>query len=149
MSSNNENEKKKIKVAWYENNMPFLEPILYYLEKEKVFEVKIFGDPDSAMEKIIKYKPDLVIFDYRMPNKNGVEMYAGIKEEIEKLPEENRFDFVPVFFSIWARDDSTRSNIRGAGVDREAIFEKSIEPDSFPGALLNYYEYYRRKKDKK
>lgn len=140
MTSNNENEKRKIKVAWYENNMPFVKPILYYLEKEKVFEVKVFGDPDSAEKKITKYQPELVIFDYRMPNINGVEMFKRLKD---------KFSFVPVFFSIWARDDSTRLEIINAGIESEAIFDKSIEPDSFPGALRKYYEYYMRKKGEK
>ncbi len=122
MNSNNEKKKRKIKVAWYENNMPFVEPILYYLKKEKVFDVEIFGDPDSAEEDILKYQPDLVIFDYRMPDINGVDMFKRLKD---------KSSFVPVFFSIWARDDSTRSDIIDAGVESEAIFDKNIEPDSF------------------
>jgi DNA-binding response OmpR family regulator len=137
MNSKNENEKRKIKVAWYENNMPFVEPILYYLKKEEAFDVKVFGDPDSAKEEIIKYQPDLVIFDYRMPNINGVQMYKQIKGE---------FDFMPVFFSIWARNDSTRSDIIDAGAESEAIFDKDILPASFSKALK---EYYRCKKGTK
>ncbi|MGD2084726.1 MAG: response regulator [Candidatus Aminicenantes bacterium] len=137
MTGNNENEKRKIKVAWYENNMQFMESILYYLDKEKVFEVKVFGDPASAKEEIKEYQPHLVIFDFRMPNINGVEMYKQLK---------GKLDFVPVFFSIWARDDSTRSDIINAGIESEAIFDKNIEPDSFPGALRKYYEHHKRKK---
>jgi len=135
MNSNNENEKRKIKVAWYENNRPFMESILYYLRK--VFEVKVFGNPDNAEKNIIKYQPDMVIFDYRMPYVNGVQMFKRLKD---------KFSFVPVFFSIWARDDSTRSEIIDAGVESEAIFDKNIEPDSFCKVL---YEYYVRKEDKK
>jgi DNA-binding response OmpR family regulator len=140
MNSNNEKKKRKIKVAWYENNMPFVEPILYYLKKEEVFEVKICGNPDSAEEEIGEYHPDLVIFDYRMPNINGVDMYKQLR---------GKFDFVPVFFSIWARDDSTRSDIIDAGVESEAIFDKNIEPDSFPVALRKYYEQHWHEKGTK
>ncbi len=138
MNSQDEKEKGTIKVAWYENNMHFIKPILYYLKKEKVFDVKVFGAPDSAEEEIIKYQPDLVIFDYRMPNINGVKMFEKIK---------NRYpDFVPVFFSIWANDDSTRTEIENAGVERVAIFDKNIEPASFSRALYDYYLFKKRKK---
>ena len=92
------------------------------------------------MEEICKYQPDLVIFDFRMPDINGVKMFKRLK---------GKFHFVPVFLSIWAGDDSTRSDIIDAGVESEAIFDKNIEPDSFPGALREYYEYYMREKGKK
>lgn len=136
MNSKYEKEEEKIKVAWYENNMQFVDPILYYLEKEQVFDVKAFGDPNSAEEKIVNYRPDLVIFDYRMPNINGVEMFKRLKD---------KFSFVPVFFSIWAKDDSAHSDIIDAGIEGEAIFDKNIEPDSFTKRL---YEYYMKKKVK-
>jgi PleD family two-component response regulator len=129
-------DKEKIKIAWYENNMPFVEPIKYYLEKEKVFDVKVFGNPDSAVEEISKYQPDLVIFDFRMPDINGVEMFKRLKD---------KFSFVPVFFSIWANDPPTQAEILEAGVESEAIFSKYIEPPSFSKAL---YEYYMSKVSK-
>ena len=103
-----ENEKEKIKVAWYENNMHFITPILFYLKKERVFDVRVFGDPASAEKEIIGYHPDLIIFDYRMPNINGVQMFKRLKEECS---------FVPVFFSIWAKDEVTRAKIIEAGVE--------------------------------
>jgi DNA-binding NarL/FixJ family response regulator len=137
MNSNNEKEKRKIKVAWYENNMQFIEPILYYLKKKKVFDVEIFGNPESAEEGILHYQPDLVIFDYRMPSVNGVEMFNRLK---------GKFIFVPVFFSIWAKDDVTREEILKTEVESRAIFDKRIEPASFSKEL---YEYYMSKKGNK
>lgn len=137
MKSNNEKGKRKIKVAWYENNMHFVEPILYYLNKEEVFDVKVFGNPDSAEDDILNYQPDLVIFDYRMPSVNGVEMFNRLK---------GKFIFVPVFFSIWASDDITRAEILKTKVESLAIFDKRIEPASFTKEL---YEYYMSKTGKK
>jgi DNA-binding response OmpR family regulator len=131
------NEKQKIKVAWYENNMQFVEPIKYYLEKERVFEVKNFGSPDIAAEEIAKFKPDMIIFDYRMEKINGVEMFKRIRDR--------GLDFVPVFFSIWSNDEVTRAEILEVGVESSAIFDKHIEPASFSKAL---YEYYRSKMTK-
>ncbi|MCX6579034.1 MAG: response regulator [Candidatus Aminicenantes bacterium] len=136
MNNNNENEKRKIKVAWYENNVPFVEPILYYLKKEKVFDVKIFGNPDSAEKEITDYHPDLVIFDYRMPNITGLQMFNRLK---------GKFSFAPVFFSIWANDEVTKAELLDAKVESRAIFDKRIEPASFAKAL---YEYYMSKTDK-
>lgn len=138
MSSKNEKEKRKIKVAWYENNMQFVEPIKYYLKKEKVFEVESFGSPDTAEAEIAKFKPDVIIFDYRMERFNGVQMFKKLKNR--------NLDFVPVFFSIWANDEVTRAEIIEAGVESSAIVDKHIEPASFPKVL---YEYYMSKKGKK
>jgi PleD family two-component response regulator len=139
MNDKKEKEKRKIKVAWYENNMPFVEPFLNHLElhKEEVFDVKVFGDPSSAEEDIVNYQPDLVIFDYRMPNINGVQMFKRLKD---------KFGFVPVFFSIWANDEVTRAEIIDVGVENRAIFDKRIEPASFTRVL---YEYYMSKTGKK
>ncbi len=129
MNSNNEKEKRKIKVAWYENNMPFVDTVLYYLKKEKVFDVEVFGNPNSAEEEIIQYQPDLVIFDYRMPSINGVQMYNRLK---------GKFSFAPVFFSIWANDEVTRAEILEAKVESCAIFDKVIKPASFTKLLYEY-----------
>jgi PleD family two-component response regulator len=138
MNSKNEKEKRKIKVAWYENNMQFVEPILYYLKKEKVFDIKIFGYPETAEEDIAGFKPDVIIFDYRMERFNGVEMFKKLKDR--------KLDFVPVFFSIWANDEVTRAEIIDTGVENRAIFDKRIEPASFTRVL---YEYYMSKTGKK
>lgn len=138
MNSKNEKDKEKIKVAWYENNMQFVDPIVYYLEKEKIFEVSSFGFPDTAEEEIAKFKPDVIIFDYRMERFNGVEMFKKLKNR--------NLHFVPVFFSIWAHDEVTRAEIIEAGVESRAIFDKHIEPASFPRVL---YEYYMSKKGNK
>ena len=35
MNTDNEKERSNIKVAWYENNMPFVDTILYYFKKRK------------------------------------------------------------------------------------------------------------------
>jgi DNA-binding response OmpR family regulator len=137
MNNKNEKGKVKIKVAWYENNRNFIEPILYYLKKMEVFDVEIWESPEIAEKNIEKSKPDLIIFDYRMPNLDGVKMFKQLKD---------KFSFVTVFFSIWANDEVTRAEIIEAGVESSAIFDKHIEPTSFPKAL---YEYYMSKKGKK
>jgi DNA-binding response OmpR family regulator len=137
MNSKNEKGKEKIKVAWYENNMHFIKPILYYLKKMEVFDVETWESPEIAEKNIEKSKPDLIIFDYRMPNLDGVKMFKRLKD---------RFSFVTVFFSIWANDEVTREEIIDAGVESNAIFNKHIEPASFSRAL---YEYYKHKKKTK
>jgi DNA-binding response OmpR family regulator len=128
-------EKEKIKIAWYENNKEFTDPVLYYLEKQG-FEIKVFGFPDTAAEEICAYQPVLVIFDYRMERINGVKMFKKLQ---------GKFEFIPVFLSIWATDDVTVEDILKAGVDKKAIFDKAIDPASFARAI---YDYYINKKQK-
>lgn len=134
---NDRNKSKKIKVAWYENNSHFAEPIRHYLRRETgggdfpVFEVEMFGDPHRAEEEICEFGPDLVIFDYRMEHFTGIEMYKKLLGKELK--------FVAVFFSIWADDDATREEILKTDVSPKAIFDKQQLPGSFSRALYDYY----------
>ena len=57
-----------------------------------------------------------------------------------------KFSFIPVFFSIWASDEVTQTEIIEASIESRAIFDKRIEPTSFTKVL---YEYYMSKTGKK
>ncbi|HLP60792.1 MAG TPA: response regulator [Candidatus Deferrimicrobium sp.] len=127
----------KPKLAWYENNEDFTDPIKEYLSK--YFLVKIFGMPENAEEEIAQFQPQLTVFDYRMPMISGLEMYERLKKRGLK--------FIPVFFTIWASDDSTKQLIIAAGIKEEAIMDKSMDCESFAKKAFSYYENLSKSKE--
>jgi len=135
-SKNNEN--KIARIAWYENNENFYEPIKFYLEKEG-FDVKMVVSHEKAEEDIKEYKPHIVIFDYLMEHMSGLEFFESLKRIDLK--------FIPVFFTIWGKDDHTFAEIAAKGVDENLIFDKQITPASFAKSLLEYYRGKRPGKE--
>lgn len=129
----NQSNPKKAKLAWYENNKDFTDPITVYLEE--YFEVRVFGVPYEAAQGIIDYQPDIVIFDYRMPITSGIEMFQILKKK--------NLEFIPVFFTIWAKDNDSRQKITKAVKDEHAIFDKHLDCESLAN---NVKEYYQKKK---
>jgi len=130
------NNAQKVRIAWYENNRDFIIPIMFYLKKFN-FEVHIVDSHDNAEVEFQRLRPDIIIFDYRMPVVGGLEMYKTLEKE--KMNDKFDFDFIPIFSTIWAKDDSTRQELEDAGIDPEAIFSKQIDPESFAKNLKSYY----------
>jgi len=121
-------DEKKPKLAWYENNKDFTDPIRVYLEDN--FDVRVFGIPDEAENGIYQIKPDIIVFDYRMPFISGVDMYKKLKEKGLK--------FIAVFYTIWANDDNMKQKIKEAGIEDDAIFDKHLDAESFAKKLTEY-----------
>lgn len=131
----NQKLNKKPRLAWYENNKDFTDPIRIYLQK--TFEVCVFDTPDEAEKGISDYQPDIIIFDYRMPSLSGIEMYNRLKKK--------KLQFIPVFFSIWANDDASKQKFRQARIDEDAIFDKHMDCESFANRIFYLYNKMKKK----
>lgn len=55
--------------------------ILFKAFSQKDYEVILVYDSRNSIEKIIKYKPDLIILDILMPGLNGFEILQMMKKE--------------------------------------------------------------------
>lgn len=126
---NKSKSKARPKLAWYENNKDFTDPIQVYLEED--FDIRVFGVPDEAEKKILDFKPDIIVFDYRMPFISGIEMFKKLKKK--------KLRFIPVFYTIWAKDDDSRQKIKAAGIDEDAIVDKHMECESFAKKITEYF----------
>jgi len=51
--------------------------ICRYLENAG-FEVQVTDTGKSAMEKLVSYKPDIILLDYRLPDTNGLDLLSRI-----------------------------------------------------------------------
>jgi len=80
-------EKKKIKILLAEDDK-FLSKVMSNKLLRKGFDVIIAGDGVEAVSKINFDKPDLVLLDLVMPNKDGFGVLEDIKKEgkFKKMP---------------------------------------------------------------
>ncbi|WP_223592188.1 response regulator transcription factor [Neobacillus bataviensis] len=73
------------KIVIIDDHQLFREGVKRILEFEKSFQVVAEGDDGSeALNLVQEYRPDVVIMDINMPEKNGVE---ATRELVEKFPE--------------------------------------------------------------
>ncbi len=73
------------------------------------FEVTIASDGIEALKKIINKKPDLILLDLIMPNKNGFEVLEEVKKnnDLSKIP-------VMIFSNLGEDGDIEKSKKLGA-----------------------------------
>ncbi len=76
---------KKILVV--DDDKDFCEILKAKLEKNG-FEVELAHDGEEGLKKVLKNRPDVLVLDVMMPNKNGFEVCKELKSkpEYEDLP---------------------------------------------------------------
>jgi CheY-like chemotaxis protein len=76
-------QRKRILVVDDEEN-------IRYLYKEELeddgFRVEVAGSGEEALDKMPRFKPDLVTLDIKMPGIGGIETLKRIRERDRKLP---------------------------------------------------------------
>ncbi|MBW3595209.1 MAG: response regulator [Actinobacteria bacterium] len=77
------------------------------LEREGYHEIASATDPGTAVDTFIAFEPDLVLLDLHMPNKNGLDVMAEIKEVAR--------DFVPVVMLTGDLNPEVRLRALGSG----------------------------------
>lgn len=53
---------------------------------DQKFEVFAFSDPDQALQKLHQIRPDVVLSDYQMPKKTGLDFLKEVKKTNQQLP---------------------------------------------------------------
>jgi len=83
----------------------------FYLRKltEAGFTVDVASDGNEAMKKLVEKKPDVMLLDLIMPNKNGFEVLAEISknENLKTLP-------IIVFSTLGQESDIAKAKSLGA-----------------------------------
>lgn len=75
----------KSRVVIIDDEPEILEIIASELNEHN-FEVFSFSDPEEALGQIDKIRPDVVISDYQMPKKTGLDLLKEIKKTNQSLP---------------------------------------------------------------
>ena len=88
--------------------------------------VEAYGG-DAALEMIAKKRPDLVLLDYMMPGKNGLETLKDIREEFGGAP--------PVYVLTAAQDMYLKEKVLQTGAN--GCFTKPINLEMLETVISN------------
>ena len=84
-ATNISNILKEYTLLYVEDNKEISEEIVFFLEP-KFKELHISYDGKEGLEAFKKHKPDMIITDLQMPNMNGIDMIAKIRELDSTVP---------------------------------------------------------------
>jgi len=80
-------------------------------------------DSKNALQIALAFKPDWIIFDIRMPFRNGAEVIKGLSETAN-------FEFSAVFYSNYVDDPAIREEPIKLDIPEEAMIRKTGDIDS-------------------
>jgi PAS domain S-box-containing protein len=76
----------KIRVLHVDNDAEFLEVARHCLEEQGPFQVDTASSAKEALEKLHNADYDVVVADYQMPGKNGLELLKELRQEGMAIP---------------------------------------------------------------
>ena len=110
--------KEKSKILLVDDEKDILEFLSYNLRKEG-FEIDTANNGKTALNKLSKFIPDLIILDVMMPEMDGIEV-------CEKIREEEKFDDILIIF-LTARSEDY-SELAGFSAGADDYITKPIKP---------------------
>ncbi len=94
--------------------------MLSWTLKDAGFEVLEASDGDDAISKAGGFRPDMVITDLNMPNRNGIDLVKSLRSEIA-------FKFIPILVLTTEGQDYNKQAGRAAGASGWLL--KPFNPD--------------------
>lgn len=91
-----------------------------HLEKEENLQTSLLSEPLEILETLEDKKPDLILMDYHMPDCNGLELAAVIRQH-------ESYADIPIIFLTEETDIETQLTALNIGSDD--FFIKSMGPD--------------------
>ena len=99
------------------------------------FDVDVVHDSTRALERVLDFRPDLVLMDMQMPEFDGIQLTNILRQH------ETLFD-IPVLFLTSETDPKTHRRALRAGGD--AILQKTDDPDLLVSIVSNRITRFRR-----
>jgi two-component system alkaline phosphatase synthesis response regulator PhoP len=124
-------QRKKILVVDDEEDLTYF--LKANLEIEENYEVFIVTRAKDAFKSALKYKPDLIILDIMMPQVDGIEILAKIKNS------KNTLD-IPVIILSAKIDDATK--IKAAKLYVECYITKPVQIEKLKEKIKEVFLHY-------
>ena len=128
---------EKSKILLVDDEEDILEFLSYNLKKEG-FGIVTANNGISALKKLEKSKPDLIILDVMMPEMDGIEV-------CEKIREQDNFDDVLILF-LTARSEEY-SELAGFSAGADDYITKPIKPKLLVSRVNAILKRKRKKKN--
>ena len=127
----------KGKILLVDDEEDILEFLSYNLKKEG-FQIETASNGISALKKLDRLKPDLIILDVMMPEMDGIEV-------CEKIREQDNFDDVLILF-LTARSEEY-SELAGFSAGADDYITKPIKPKLLVSRVNAILKRKRKKKN--
>ena len=128
---------EKSKILLVDDEEDILEFLSYNLKKEG-FRIDTANNGISALKKLEKSKPDLIILDVMMPEMDGIEV-------CEKIREQDNFDDILILF-LTARSEEY-SELAGFSAGADDYITKPIKPKLLVSRVNAILKRKRKKKN--
>ena len=125
------------KILLVDDEEDILEFLSYNLKKEG-FRIDTANNGISALKKLEKSKPDLIILDVMMPEMDGIEV-------CEKIREQDKFDDILILF-LTARSEEY-SELAGFSAGADDYITKPIKPKLLVSRVNAILKRKRKKKN--
>ena len=96
------------------------------IELDGEFTVTVTNDPRQALKAARKKKPDLILLDIMMPGKDGFEVLAELKSDLETAA-------IPVIMHTGVEEEESR--LRAAELYNEDYVLKSADRETLIAAI--------------
>jgi DNA-binding NarL/FixJ family response regulator len=114
------------------------ESVQAYLDYNEDWQVEVASNAKEGWEKIQKEIPDLIISDIMMPEVDGLQFLAQLKED-------SRYSNIPVVF-LTAKG-MTSDRIEGYTAGCDAYLPKPFDPDELEAIVRNLLEKKRERQE--
>jgi CheY-like chemotaxis protein len=114
------------RICYVEDDEDIQKIVRMSLERIGKMTVEVVGDPMVAIERIVAFKPDLVMLDWMMPGMDGPALYRKMLE----LPETNS---LPVVFITAKASQRELDELRKLGA--AGTISKPFSPKDLPEQL--------------
>lgn len=115
---------QKAKILIVDDDIDFVESIKLILEKNG-YETMEAYDGEDGLKKIKETRPDLIILDVMMPQKDGYQL----SHELKNNPE---FEEIPIIqlTAVGSKiPESKYSRLSGMELESDDFIDKPVEPD--------------------
>jgi PAS domain S-box-containing protein len=119
-------EERPIRVLHVDDDPDFLKVAKQCLEMQDRLQVDTVGSAEEAMEKMKQEAFDVIVADYQMPGKNGLEFLKQLREKGNSIPF--------VIFTGKGREEVT---IKALNLGADGYFNKHGEPETVYGELAH------------
>ncbi len=123
----------KARILLVDDNPDFVEATKLVLEKKGGYEVIVAYDGVEGLEKAKSERPDCIVLDVMMPEKDGYKMCAELKAD-------NEYKMIPIILltAVASHISDTEYTPRmGMETEADDYLDKPVEPDEILKSVKN------------
>jgi PAS domain S-box-containing protein len=120
------NEKRPIRVLHVDDDTSFLKTAKPILEMQGAFQVDMAPNVEEAIEKMKTKEYDIVVCDYQMPGKDGLQFLKELRENGNNIP-----------FIVFTGKGREEVAIKALNLGADGYFSKTGSPETVYGELAH------------